>query len=83
MAKNADPRGQQCIFCRGEGDDSLTKVVTLVSGHGWQYNGKTAWKGVYDRWKEDTSNWTGSNYICSLCKVTFVHNPLTTNIWYK
>jgi len=63
------------VFFAEVGYDSLTKVVTLVNGHGWQYNSKTAWKGVYDRWKEDTSNWTGSNYICSSCKVTFVHNP--------
>jgi hypothetical protein len=63
------------VFFAEVGYDLLTQVITLVKGHGWQYNGKTAWKSVEDRWKKETSNWTGSNYICSSCKVTFVHNP--------
>lgn len=63
------------VFFAEVGYDSATNVVTLVKGHGWQYNGKTAWKSVEDRWKKETSEWTGSNYICSSCKVTFVHNP--------
>ena len=63
------------VFFAEVGYDKRTKVVTLVKGHGWEYNGKTAWKSVEDRWKKETSNWTGSNYICSTCKVTFVHNP--------
>ena len=63
------------VFFAQVGYDSTTNLVTLVKGHGWQYNGKTAWKSVEDRWKKETSEWTGSNYICSSCKVTFVHNP--------
>jgi hypothetical protein len=63
------------------GYDSLTKVVTLVSGHAWQYNGKTAWKGVYDRWKEDTSNWTGGiiSVLYARSLSCIIHS--TTNIW--
>jgi hypothetical protein len=63
------------VFFAEVGYDPVTSVVTLVKGHGWQHNGKTAWKSVDDRWKEETSNWTGSNYVCSSCQVTFVHNP--------
>ena len=63
------------VFYAQVGYDSITNLVTLVKGHGWQYNGITAWKSIDDRWKKETSEWTGSNYICSSCKVTFVHNP--------
>ena len=63
------------VFYAQVGYDSTTNLVTLVKGHGWQYNGITAWKSIDDRWKKETSEWTGSNYICSSCKVTFVHNP--------
>jgi hypothetical protein len=36
--------------------------LSLVKGHGWEFNGTHAWKSVYHRWYEDNLNWIGSNY---------------------
>jgi hypothetical protein len=55
--------------------DKRTQTVTLVEGHGWTFNGKSAWKSVNERWKKDTSDWVGSNYLCYLCKIRFLNNP--------
>lgn len=55
--------------------DKQTQTVTLVKGHGWTFNGKSAWKSVNERWKKDTSDWLGSNYLCYLCKIKFLNNP--------
>ena len=52
-----------------------THTVTLVKGHGWAFNGKSAWKSVSERWKEETSHWIGSNYLCFRCGITFSNNP--------
>ena len=52
-----------------------TDIVTLVKGHGWEFNGKSAWKNVYERWKIETSRWLGSNYLCYSCHMTFLNNP--------
>ena len=52
-----------------------TDVVTLVKGHGWTFNGKSAWESVNERWKQETSQWVGSNYLCYSCKITFLNNP--------
>src|ERR687888_585918 len=49
--------------------------ITLVKGHGWAFNGKSAWRSVAERWKEETSQWVGSNYLCYLCKITFANDP--------
>jgi hypothetical protein len=55
--------------------DKRTQTVSLVEGHGWTFNGKSAWKSVNQRWKKDTSDWVGSNYLCYLCKIRFLNNP--------
>ena len=55
--------------------DRNTHTITLVKGHGWAYNGKSAWKSVRERWANETSQWVGSNYYCFSCNVTFVNNP--------
>ena len=52
-----------------------TNIITLVKGHGWAFNGKSAWRSVSERWKKETSDWTGSNYLCYSCKITFLNNP--------
>ena len=36
--------------------------VSLVKGHGWEFNGTHAWKSVYHRWPEENTNWVGGNY---------------------
>src|ERR1051325_10297456 len=44
--------------------DKHTQTVALVKGHWWAFNGKSAWKSVGERWKQETSQWIGSNYLC-------------------
>jgi hypothetical protein len=55
--------------------DSSTHTITLVKGHGWAYNGKSAWKSIRERWANETSQWVGSNFYCFSCNVTFANNP--------
>jgi hypothetical protein len=55
--------------------DRNTHTITLVKGHGWAYNGKSAWKSVGERWRNETSQWIGSNSFCFSCYVTFANNP--------
>ncbi|MER5175277.1 MAG: N,N-dimethylformamidase beta subunit family domain-containing protein [Candidatus Nitrosocosmicus sp.] len=50
-------------------------TISLVKGHGWAYNGKSAWKSIGERWKNETKDWVGSNYLCYLCIKTFRNNP--------
>ncbi len=50
-------------------------TISLVKGHGWAYNGKTAWKSIGERWKDETKDWVGSNYLCYECIKTFRNNP--------
>jgi len=47
----------------------------LVKGHYWAFNGRTAWKSVAERWKNETSEWVGSNYLCFQCVKSFLNNP--------
>lgn len=42
-------------------------TISLVKGYGWTYNGKTDWKSVNKRWKDETKQWVGSNYFCYMC----------------
>jgi hypothetical protein len=53
--------------------DNNTDTVTLVKGHSWAYNGKSAWRSVDERWKNETAQWIGSNYISGISK--FANNP--------
>jgi len=55
--------------------DRSTNQITLVKGHGWAFNGKSAWKSVDERWENDTSQWVGSNYLCAICHVSILDNP--------
>jgi hypothetical protein len=52
-----------------------THTITLVKGHGWAFNGKSAWRSVGERWPNETIQWVGSNYLCYSCNVTFANNP--------
>ena len=53
--------------------DNNTDTVTLVKGHSWAFNGKSAWRSVDERWKNETAQWVGSNYISGISK--FANNP--------
>lgn len=55
--------------------DTHTQTVTLVKGHWWAFNGKSAWKSVGERWKQETSRWVGSNYLCYQCVSRFTNDP--------
>lgn len=55
--------------------DRHTNTITLVKGHGWAFNGRSAWKGVAERWNNETSQWVGSNYLCYSCQITFANDP--------
>jgi hypothetical protein len=55
--------------------DRNTQNVTLMKGHGWTFNGRFAWKSVDERWKNETSQWVGSNYLCYKCVRKFSNNP--------
>jgi hypothetical protein len=41
----------------------------------WAFNDKSAWKSIDERWKEETSEWVGSNFLCYLCNFRFDNNP--------
>jgi hypothetical protein len=54
---------------------TLKDVVSLVKGHYWAFNGRTAWKSVAERWKNETSQWVGSNYLCYQRVKSFQNDP--------
>lgn len=37
-------------------------TVSLVKGHGWEFNGTAAWRGPMHRWPAENTNWIGSNF---------------------
>ncbi len=55
--------------------DNATKTIRLAKGHGWAFNGKSAWKSVGERWASETAKWVGSNYLCYSCEISFGNNP--------
>ena len=63
------------IFYAEVKKDRNTHTVTLVKGHGWAFNGMYALKSVAERWKDETSQWVGSNYLCYRCGITFDNDP--------
>jgi hypothetical protein len=57
--------------------DASTCTITLLKGHGWEFNGKSAWRSVHERWANETTEWVGSNFIYNSLTdpVTFSNNP--------
>ena len=57
--------------------DSAINTVTLVRGHGWAYNGISAWHAENERWLNENQQWVGSNFIEIPANenVTFSNNP--------
>jgi hypothetical protein len=39
-----------------------TNKVSLVKGHGWEFNGTVARRGPFHRWTAENTNWIGSNF---------------------
>jgi hypothetical protein len=56
--------------------DPKEDTVTLVKGHSWEFNGKSAWKStIAERWINETSKWIGSNYANQSSGIIFGNNP--------
>ena len=55
--------------------DKNRGTITLVKGHSWAFNGRSALKSVAERWKDETSQWVGSNYLCYRCGIIFDNDP--------
>ena len=56
--------------------DRKAHVITLVKGHSWAFDGKSAWPSVQERWANETSEWVGSNYLCCFGDdIRFANNP--------
>jgi hypothetical protein len=51
-----------CNFLAEVKYNPTANKVSLVKGHGWEFNGKAAWKGPFHRWPSENTNWVGSNY---------------------
>jgi hypothetical protein len=57
--------------------DSANNTITLVRGHDWAYDGKSAWPTVNEIWLEENQQWVGSNFMddSSSDDVIFLNNP--------
>ena len=42
--------------------NQASNSITLVKGHGWQFDGTVAQRSIWERWLSETSQWMGSNY---------------------
>ncbi len=51
-----------CDFLARVKYNPLANTVSLVEGHGWEFNGTAAWPAVYNYWVNDSSQWVGSRY---------------------
>ncbi len=57
--------------------DRDNQKISLVNGHGWQFDGKAARESVNERWINETKEWAGSSYMINDIKnkITFDNNP--------
>jgi hypothetical protein len=57
--------------------DKKNQTITLVKGHGWEFDGTSASKSVDERWAKETTEWVGSNYCeCwGVDNIRFSNNP--------
>jgi hypothetical protein len=51
-----------CNFVAEVNYNSSANTISLVQGHGWNFNGSAAWNGSFNRWTVNNTNWIGSNY---------------------
>lgn len=67
------------VFMAEVSYDNSTNAVTLVKGHNWAFNGKTAWRSVNERWSNETQDWVGSNFYYwggnTNINLSFTNNP--------
>jgi hypothetical protein len=57
--------------------DPINNKISLVKGHSWSFDGEKAWRDIRERWADETTEWVGSNFICSQCKIIFNNNPFS------
>jgi N,N-dimethylformamidase beta subunit-like, C-terminal len=57
--------------------NQIAHTITLVKGHWWAFNGKSAWRSIGERWRNETSQWVGSNYLCYQCINAFSNDPFS------
>ena len=52
-------------------------TVTLVKGHTWEFNGKSARKSMPERWFNETREWVGSNFVnkAIASDIYYLNNP--------
>lgn len=43
--------------------NSTSNTITLVKGHDWEFDGKSANNSVNERWVEENKEWMGSNFL--------------------
>jgi len=43
--------------------NSTSDTITLVKGHNWEYDGKSAKDSVAERWIKENKEWMGSNFL--------------------
>jgi N,N-dimethylformamidase beta subunit-like protein len=57
--------------------DKNNKTITLIKGHDWEYDGRSAKKSVGERWFYENRDWIGSNFLVSNLKekIYFKNNP--------
>ena len=53
------------------------QTISLVKGHDWEFDGKSAKRSVEERWFNETKEWVGSNFIVTdiSSKISFANNP--------
>ena len=63
------------------GYDRIMQTITLIRGHLFAFNGRSAWRSINETWANETSKWVGSNFLCFLtpCRITFATNPFGYN----
>jgi hypothetical protein len=42
--------------------NATSGMETLVRGHGWAFNGVSAWQDVFALWDKNSTNWVGSSH---------------------
>jgi len=57
--------------------NNTNDTITLVKGHEWKFDGKSASRSIGERWLAENKEWTGSNFldIPSTFKISYQNNP--------
>jgi hypothetical protein len=56
--------------------DQSTNTITLAKGHGFTFDGESAWRSDRERWAKENTEWVGSNYKCCFeWEFTFHNDP--------